>query len=222
MKKAYLNITSWSGISINAVHYYGKLNYGKAEIEVRYPMTESQARHMTAKDNMVEDADLFQYQPGDMTGRFDSQDALQKAAIDIFEKFINPQGFDILIKGEHWVAEPQPIIAGDKDLMLLANRLYFDFEVNEDRFSRTQNQKAIKIAKKWEKLLETFKPKKRFKIICANKDTPQDTWTEEYTEDDLEEWECATPEEYGREVVDFFNSSLRPGEKPRVFLGVDM
>lgn len=32
MKIAYLNITTWTGMSIGAVHYYGRLYYGKAQI----------------------------------------------------------------------------------------------------------------------------------------------------------------------------------------------
>lgn len=58
----------------------------------------------------------------------------------------------------------------------------------------------------------------KFKLIVADADRPEYAWRE--TED--RDLGSETPEEYGRRIIDRFNSTLREGEKPRVFLGVEI
>lgn len=52
----------------------------------------------------------------------------------------------------------------------------------------------------------------KFKIkVCEHK-CKGDTWWEEYDKD------VKDPVSYGKEVIDYFNSTLIPGEKPRKYL----
>lgn len=63
-----------------------------------------------------------------MCSRFDTEEEVIRSGINIFKKFIQPQGFDTLILGEKSVLDPQFILVGDKDLVNKANRLYNTFE----------------------------------------------------------------------------------------------
>lgn len=53
----------------------------------------------------------------------------------------------------------------------------------------------------------------KFKIHVT--DGTEDWW-EEYDK------ETVDPDEWGRSIIEFFNSTLRPGEKPRTFLGSEV
>lgn len=73
----------------------------------------------------------------------------------------------------------------------------------------------------WSYLLKTFKPIVKFKLKMAHEESPEKTWIERYTEEDLKKWHCKTPEELGNVLISFFNGSLKRGEKARIFKGVE-
>lgn len=62
---------------------------------------------------------------------------------------------------------------------------------------------------------ETFKIMK-FKIQCAKKETPNDTWWEEYEK----EIEDATA--WGKEIIKSFNDTLYKGEQERIFIKAEV
>jgi len=54
----------------------------------------------------------------------------------------------------------------------------------------------------------------KFEIVIAHKQTPEDSWTEEY------EKNTNDPQKWAEETIDAFNSSLRPGEAERILIEV--
>jgi len=55
-----------------------------------------------------------------------------------------------------------------------------------------------------------------FKMKCAKENDEENFWFEEYDKD------TKNPEELGKSYIECFNNTLRPGEKRRVFLGVEI
>lgn len=57
---------------------------------------------------------------------------------------------------------------------------------------------------------------KKFRVYIKNKGDPDSSmWHETYTKDE-------DPEEYGRKAVDYWNASIRPHEKARVFIRAEL
>jgi hypothetical protein len=54
----------------------------------------------------------------------------------------------------------------------------------------------------------------KIKLKICDVDSPENNWNEEY------DVECKNAEEYGTELINSFNDTLRPGEKPRKLLEV--
>ena len=55
---------------------------------------------------------------------------------------------------------------------------------------------------------------KKFTLVVANKETPEETWEENYTVD------TDNPQEWAKSTIQFFNSTLRPYEKERTLVDV--
>lgn len=56
----------------------------------------------------------------------------------------------------------------------------------------------------------------KFNMIIATEAYPEDCWTE------LEEVDTKDPQEYAENIVRLFNNSLKPGEKKRILLRVEI
>lgn len=56
----------------------------------------------------------------------------------------------------------------------------------------------------------------RFTIYCRHAGTTHEPWPEPYTK------ECTDPEQWARETIEQFNATLRPGERPRELVRVEI
>lgn len=115
---AYVNISSYSGISIGATHYYGKLEYNDQFEELNYEMTKDQAQKFCAKDP----SDLFTYREGETTTRFDTRDSVIAVALGRIKEYPD---IEILLEGGKQSASVQEVVwAKDKVVMDKINKLY--------------------------------------------------------------------------------------------------
>lgn len=78
-----LNITTFRGC-VGATHYYGRLREYNGEwieedLRVNHPLTAKQAAFINVTDGMV--GKPYAYEEGEMSERFDDEDAVKEAAI---------------------------------------------------------------------------------------------------------------------------------------------
>ena len=80
----YLHITTWSGITFMASHYYGKLYHGSdSTFELCKKLTKKQADDLNKRDVI---GCIASYSAGDMTQRFDTEDEIIKIAKKEYKK----------------------------------------------------------------------------------------------------------------------------------------
>ena len=147
MNIVYLNITTWSGISIGAEHCYGTLIYIAEAIELTRKLPVEECIKLNKKDTNFG----VRYSPGDLTERFNSYDDIRILAIDTF-KYHFPDA-DILVEGG-CVADPVRILVAPNDLMINGNAL---FKEAEDIGWYTHNESRMEeISIMWENLFKDF------------------------------------------------------------------
>lgn len=107
--KVYLEISSWIGISIGAIHFYGKMKCSDGDefksIEMLHPLTISQARELNKNEK------YRLYDAGDMYYGYDSKNEIRKQAIETYKDLF--PGATVLIEGHIAYADPQPILDGE-------------------------------------------------------------------------------------------------------------
>lgn len=112
-KAAHLDISSWRGISIGAIHYYGTLRYeiaGKYErIEATRQLSKKGAQQLNRERARMGVSD-YDYQEGQEVNGFKTESEVRQAGIELFQKRLEPMGFTILLEGSSGVIEPQPIL----------------------------------------------------------------------------------------------------------------
>ena len=116
----HLNISSWVGLSIGAVHTYGKLYFKDDRVEIKKKLTQIEADIL----NIKEDTKTFGgYQEGDMCSRFDNEKEVIDLAIKLIEKEY-PQ-VDLLLSGNRSSVSVNEAFWGkDKKLVDKINELY--------------------------------------------------------------------------------------------------
>jgi len=148
MKIIYLNISSYRGTCLGATHYYGHLTSRSPDyknIELQKPMTQKECDALNAKDkhNMI-------YEPGDVSGRFNSSSEVIKFAISIWKTFF-PDG-EILMEGSSAVADPQKILIAPEPFFVKGNSLYQ--RAKKIGFWGYNETEMKKIAKEWDALFD--------------------------------------------------------------------
>lgn len=115
----WLEVRSWNGLSIGAIHFYGTLKgqYRRGEeIDVTKILTTEEAKWMSRSDD-------WHYKAGDTSSRFEDFDALlDHAKEQVFRNF--PQ-CRLLIQGDKCVAQPVLTVwcSNSEDLERM-NKLY--------------------------------------------------------------------------------------------------
>lgn len=124
IKGVVLCITSFRGVSPEAIHYYGKLHhYGtkpRVDLEVRRPLSAREARELTKLDRST--YSWYKgggYKPGDLTDRFDSILELRAFALKHYKELV--PGATLLLVGQYAVADPQECLDGPEELKLSIN-----------------------------------------------------------------------------------------------------
>ena len=110
----WLCISSWRGMSIGAVHYYGRFQPGTkpgekyTEIDLEHPMSAKEAERLNFLHNQGKEKIIFCYEEGEMTQGFDSrQDVIDRAIAIWRDEFPNHKR---LVLGDSGYYEPQDVL----------------------------------------------------------------------------------------------------------------
>jgi hypothetical protein len=117
----HLNISSWIGVSIGAVHVYGNLHYNWNRTEIKRNLTQEEANKINKKEDMINAT--YHYKKGDECGRFDTEKEIIDLTIKLLEKEY-PQ-VDLLLSGDGASVSVNKAFWGkDKKLVDKINELY--------------------------------------------------------------------------------------------------
>jgi hypothetical protein len=128
IKMVTLEIESWMGVSIGAIHFYGTLHFDDTDgeyqrIEIRRVLDEDAAYKLTKQKNSGKNPDYWvDYEEGQDTECFDGSGDIKRIAIDTWKEHC-PDG-ELLICGRFAVGDPQEVIAADDpEVMKLINEM---------------------------------------------------------------------------------------------------
>ena len=130
MKIAYLEISNWTGLSLGAVHYYGKLVCDGQRIQLKKELSRAEALFLSRD---------WHWEKGDTTERFCMKGELKDLAIRTWRDHF-PDAI-MLIEGRAWLVEPQHVLDGPAEIKRRINALaaeaekvdYWDDEVAMQR-----------------------------------------------------------------------------------------
>jgi hypothetical protein len=147
---AHLNITSWVGISIGAVHVYGKLRYKDWDyIEIKRVLTQAEANKINKKEDMINAT--YHYRKGDECGRFDTEKEIIDLTIKLLEKKY-PQ-VDLLLSSDGASVSVNKAFWGkDKKLVNRINELYEEAD-KLDFYSGKDDDRMEELDYEFEKLV---------------------------------------------------------------------
>lgn len=150
----YLDITSWRGISVGAMHYYGSIVVSSdvpTEIPLMRKITRPAQIELARQDGG--DRYLSLYPVGGETERWRSKKLLRKAAVRYFNKHYSIED-SLLIEGSFTTCEPQTVLHGKEPFKSAINELCRQAEEcgfwdNEEIMER--------ICSKWETVIAPFR-----------------------------------------------------------------
>jgi len=153
-QKWHVEISSWRGTSVGAMHYYAKLGgpeYGDF-YEVEYEVTPADTDLFLKWDSS------FVEKPGWFSRRFwHEHEAID--ATTVAWATVKGDG-DILLLGRGAVADPQKILSGPADLVREANALFDDFELN-GRWDGGRDGVVAQLCDLWDELLAPYQRRRR-------------------------------------------------------------
>lgn len=117
----YLDISSFQGLSIGAIHFYGELRCDGNRVELIHHLTTEEAIERTKRER----ADMgseYRYKRGDKSRGFTTEEQIIDLACRTWHKHF-PDA-DVLILGDNCVAEPQRVLVGPKEFKTQINKWY--------------------------------------------------------------------------------------------------
>ena len=111
-KIVYLDITSWAGLSLGAIHYYGTLWGHKNGDMEKVELTRFLSARAAAKLTKLHGTDWV-YRAGRPYHGFDTRDEIIELAKRTYRDHF--PAANILILGKIVVADPQPVLDGPPD-----------------------------------------------------------------------------------------------------------
>lgn len=150
IQTAYLDITTWVGLSPGAEHYYGTLKGPDGENhDVWDSLTAEAARQRNRLENVTH------YEAGDETRRFATKTALREAAVAQFkEKYPNKV---ILVEGSRSTLMPQLVLVGPRPYKHAVNKLYRRIEILYRKTKGDWHPKMDQLCAEWKRLSNEFK-----------------------------------------------------------------
>lgn len=150
-KIVHLEITSWRGLSLGAIHYYGELIGHKREKYTTIKLEQKCTRKAAIEENKkAREMGLpGRTRPGELTNQFDSKEQLRKFAIKHWKEHF-PKAV-ILIEGNSSTVEPQPILIGPKEIKDRVNKLSREADTI-DRWEKNE-KRMDEICDEWNELI---------------------------------------------------------------------
>ena len=167
----HVDITTWTGISIGATHYYGKIEFPykvkrtklgmpireEKDVELKYNLTRTDVENLNRKEKMYASTYRATYHVGDASSRFDNKEAIKIAAKKYYDENLKKK-YPMIVFGRSSVIEPQEIIGYNfKDpekikLVEEINKIAKEYKYNEDCDSEINGKLGKKWAPLWKKL----------------------------------------------------------------------
>jgi len=146
----YLKITSFRGLSLGAVHYYGELRARNPYrcVELSNTLTVASAKRLNKQRRDEFRGEDWNYRVGMKVNGFDTQQEIIDLAIKTYKTHF--QDATILIRGDPVYAEPQEIIDGKRSVIVKANKLCNKYKEYEKDY-----RMADSICDEWDKLIES-------------------------------------------------------------------
>lgn len=113
MKIVYLEISTYRGISPEAVHFYGKVVHGNHEETMTHPLNRKQAAALNKEAQRM--GRRMRHKPGSEHPGFDTRQDVIGAGEAYFKSNFDELA-DMLILGKHYSGEPQPVLIGPQEL----------------------------------------------------------------------------------------------------------
>ncbi len=129
---AWLEITSYIGVSYGARHYYGELRYGDERVQLKHRMSAADAARLNKAHGWKG------YRAGGLSEHFDSKDQVIALAVETYKTHF--PGAILLVQGNKAYAEPQPCLAGEPVLMEKINGLAAELKVEEGKNGNGQHE----------------------------------------------------------------------------------
>lgn len=126
IKVVHLHLTSWSGISIGARHWYGTLYGIRKSHRLEAVIGEEEAKKRNRTAAAVYGISHATYKPRDMSEGFSSREAVIAFAVKTWRMHF--RGYHLLVEGDRCYVEPKPVLDGDHPLRARINRMAKEFE----------------------------------------------------------------------------------------------
>jgi len=155
-KIVFLDITTWSGISIGAEHYYGKLkehggNYKSVELE--WPMSQKMATYLNKKDRTRSGDSYDCYKKGCPTVRFDTEQEVKDWALEVWKEHFPDH--DLLLIGTDCINEPIRCLDGDSMLSESINQLVDKYDSLDDLRIPAEREKSNALSEIFHRLIKS-------------------------------------------------------------------
>lgn len=122
----YLKITSFSGLSLGATHYYGALQCGDCETELEHRLTRREAIAYNKVERRIKPNGTFIYREGQKTRGFTSENDIIELAIETYKKHF--PNAEILLLGERGYHEPCRVLDAPESFKREMNALNAEAE----------------------------------------------------------------------------------------------
>lgn len=146
---AWLEVSTWRGLSIDAEHWFGHLRCDDRKISLDHPMSAHEAAQANRKQRTTLNKE------GKATNAFTTEAALEKHAVTVFRNLF--PGATLLIKSDNSLY-PGPVLFGPPEVQQQASVLFDRMEAlyagrNEPRSWREHDA----ILDEWETLIAPYK-----------------------------------------------------------------
>jgi hypothetical protein len=155
----YLQISTWRGISIGAVHYYGKLagrvDGTYTESQLYRTLTRAQAALMNKqrREEFPGEHEPIKYKAGKLTKSFESETEIVELATERWQ--IHFPHATVLVRGMAACADPQIVLAGPADFKSQVNVLAQEFE-QIGGYDNGNGRRAEELYKEYQQLLKNW------------------------------------------------------------------
>lgn len=153
----YLHISTWIGLSIGAIHFYGELqNSGNSTIKLTKNLTQSDITKLEIENRKRYPGDHVMwdvFEVGDSTNCFDTREEIIELGLSSYK--IHFPHAKILILGTNSIGDPQEILdMVDNKKMKECNNIQKDFDSFEGYQYKKNWTKAEKMNREWDKIIK--------------------------------------------------------------------
>lgn len=118
-KIVYLEITTWIGVSLGAMHFYGEL---VGYIDDEYTKVELKRKLTSAAVKELHEYGWSSVRAGDLFHGFDTRDDIRDEALATWQEHF-PAAL-VLLEGRSAIGNPQKVLAGPEDFKTRVNQWY--------------------------------------------------------------------------------------------------